>query len=116
MNFDLSVITANAIVIVPIVIALVQAIKLTGFVPDHFAPLLSIGVGIIIGFLGDHDNPDLTATLLSGAIYGLMASGLYSGILTTVKAHMRQKQKQQEKGGGSQNSPQNFFGNNDDKC
>lgn len=97
MNFDLSVITANAIVIVPIVIALVQAVKLTGFIPDHYSPLLAIGIGIIIGFLGDHDNGDLTVTILSGAIYGLMASGLYSGIKTTISAHARLKQERAQK-------------------
>jgi uncharacterized membrane protein (DUF441 family) len=97
MNFDLSVITTNAIVIVPIVIALVQAVKLTGFVPDHFSPILAIVIGIIIGWLGDHDNPDLTVTLLSGAVYGLMASGLYSGVKTTMVAHQRMKARQGQK-------------------
>lgn len=95
MNFDLSVITSNAIVIVPIVIALVQAVKLTGWVKDHYSPLLAIGIGIIIGFLGDHENPDMTATILSGAVYGLMASGLYSGIRTTMVAHARMKEEKQ---------------------
>jgi hypothetical protein len=107
MNFDLTVITANALVIVPIVIALTQAIKLTGFIPDHFSPLLAIGIGIIIGFLGDHDNGDLTVTILSGAVYGLMASGLYSGIKTQIRAHQEMKQKRQNK----QNNP-----NRPDKC
>jgi hypothetical protein len=97
MNFDLSTITANAIVIVPIVIALVQAVKLTGFIPDHYSPLLAIGIGIIIGFLSDHDNGDLTVTILSGAIYGLIASGLYSGIKTTISAHARLKQEREQK-------------------
>jgi A118-like holin Hol118 len=97
MNFDLSVVTTNALVIVPIVIAIVQAIKLTGWIPDHFAPLVSIGVGVIIGFLGDHGkDQSLTVTILAGAVYGLMASGLYSGISTTMKAHSLQKQKREE--------------------
>jgi hypothetical protein len=108
MNFDLSIITANAIVIVPIVIAIVQAIKLTGFVPDHFSPLLAIGIGVLIGWLGDHDNPDLTVTILSGAIYGLMASGLYSGVKTTIQAHSRMKQqKEQQKNKLSSKGPSN---------
>lgn len=98
MNFDLSQITTNAIVVVPIVLALVQAIKLTGFIPDHFAPLLAIAVGIIVAFLGDHNNPDLTSIILSGAIYGLISSGLYSGVKTTMVAHSRMKaEKQQNK-------------------
>jgi Bacteriophage A118-like holin, Hol118 len=110
MNFDLSVITANAIVIVPIVIAIVQAIKLTGFIPDHYSPLLAILVGIIIGWLSDHDNADLTLTVLSGAVYGLMASGLYSGIVTTVKAHARMKEQREKNPNQQKNS------NNPNKC
>jgi di/tricarboxylate transporter len=105
MNFDLSVITANAIVIVPIVIAIVQAIKLTQLIPDHYSPLLAILVGIIIGWLSDHDNADLTVTLLSGAVYGLMASGLYSGIVTTVKAHARIKEEKRQKSQFKPNNP-----------
>lgn len=97
MNFDMSVITTNAIVIVPIIVAIVEAIKLTGWVKDHFAPLVSIGIGIIIGFLSDHDSPNLTATILSGAVYGLMASGLYSGIRTTMVARARMKQQKNSK-------------------
>jgi uncharacterized protein YoaH (UPF0181 family) len=97
MNLDLTAITSNAIVLVPIVIAIVQAIKLTGWIPDHFAPLLSILVGVIIGFLGDHHNNDLTLTILSGAVYGLMASGLYSGVKTTMIAHEQMKEQKQNK-------------------
>ena len=107
MNLDLSAITTNAIVIVPIVIAIVQAIKLTGWIPDHFSPLLSIAIGIIIGFLSDHNNDDLTVTILSGAIYGLIASGLYSGVKTTMEAHARMKAQKKNKSGnqqGGQNS------------
>jgi hypothetical protein len=106
MNLDLSVITTNAIVIVPIVIALVQAIKLTGWIPDHFSPLLSIGIGIIIGFLGDHDNSDLTLTVLSGAVYGLMASGLYSGVKVTMLAHQQMKEQRKQKKSQQGGQPQ----------
>lgn len=99
MNFDLSLINTTSLVVVPIIIAAVQAIKLTGYVKDHFAPLLSILVGIIIGFLANHNSADLTAVLLNGAVYGLMASGLYSGVTTTMKAtkakQMRIRSKEQ---------------------
>jgi uncharacterized ion transporter superfamily protein YfcC len=70
MNIDLPQITASAVVVVPIIVAIVQAIKLTNWKGmDRFAPLISIGVGIIIGFLADHNSADLTATILSGAMY-----------------------------------------------
>lgn len=91
MNIDISEITSNAVIAVPIVIAIVQAIKLTGFIPDHFAPLLSIGVGILIGWLAHYNDPDFINIVLTGAIYGLIASGLYSGVKTTMLARNRQK-------------------------
>lgn len=107
MNLNLAEITANSVVVVPIIIALVQAIKLTGWVRDHFAPLVTIAIGVLISFLSNHNNPDLTETALSGAIYGLMASGLYSGVKTTMVARMRMKEEQQ-------NSKYNQ--SNQDKC
>jgi uncharacterized membrane protein (DUF441 family) len=91
MNFDLGAITTNAIVVVPIVLALTQAIKLTGFIPDHFAPLVAIGVGIIVAWLGNGSGVPFSSTLLSGSIFGLISSGLYSGVKTTMQARNRQK-------------------------
>jgi len=84
MNLDLTSITTSAIAIVPIIIAVVQAIKLTGKVKNQFAPLISIAVGMAIAFLAHHDSVDLTSTLLTGVIYGLISSGLYSGVKTTM--------------------------------
>ena len=86
MNIDLDIISASSLVVVPIIIAVVQAIKLTGWVPDKFAPIVSIGIGIIIGFIANHNLADISANLLSGVMYGLMASGLYSGVKTTMEA------------------------------
>jgi hypothetical protein len=86
MNIDLDIISASSLVVVPIIIAVVQAIKLTGWVSDKFAPIVSIGIGIIIGFIANHNLADISANLLSGVMYGLMASGLYSGVKTTMEA------------------------------
>jgi uncharacterized membrane protein (DUF441 family) len=98
MDFDLGAITTNAIVVVPIVLALTQAIKLTGFIPDHFAPLVAIGVGIIVSWLGNGNNGvSFSSILLSGAIFGLISSGLYSGVKTTMQARNRQKVAEQER-------------------
>lgn len=97
MDFNLDVITSNAVVIVPIVIALTQAIKLTGWIRDHYTPLVAIGIGVLIGWIGDHNNPDWSVSLLSGVVYGLMASGLYSGVKTTMVAHARMKAERWEK-------------------
>jgi uncharacterized membrane protein (DUF441 family) len=100
MNLDIGAITTNAIVVVPIVLALTQAVKLTGFVPDHFAPLVAIGVGIIIAWLNHGNDVPFGSTILSGAIYGLISSGLYSGVKTTMQARNRQKVAEQNKNNG----------------
>jgi hypothetical protein len=98
MNLNLPQITASAVVVVPVIVAIVQSIKLTNWKGiDRFAPLISIGVGIIIGFLADHNNQDLTATILSGAMYGLMASGLYSGLKTTMAPEIEAEVKAEQR-------------------
>lgn len=91
MTIDLDIIRASSLVVVPIIVALVQAIKMTGWVQDKYAPLVSIGIGILIGFFADHDTLDWSGMVLGGAIYGLMASGLYSGIKTTQYAIMKER-------------------------
>jgi hypothetical protein len=83
-NFDL--LNVGSIAIIPIVIAVVQALKMTGWVKDKYAPFVSIFVGIAIAFISNHDAADLTNTILSGILFGLSASGLYSGISTTSAA------------------------------
>lgn len=86
MNFDLTTINASAFVVVPLVIALVQGIKMTGWVQDKFAPLVSLAVGVLISFITNHDTNDFSSTILYGIVFGLMASGLYSQVKTTAHA------------------------------
>jgi hypothetical protein len=76
-------VVANSFWIIPLVVALVQAIKMMG-VATKFSPIISIGAGILLGFLV---NSEFTTaqSILSGVIYGLSASGLYSGITVTQK-------------------------------
>lgn len=76
----------GAVAVVPIIVAIVQALKMTGKLPNKFAPLVSIAVGILVGFIFRHDTQNLSQTILAGVIYGLSASGLYSGIKTTAHA------------------------------
>jgi hypothetical protein len=76
----------GAVAVVPIIVAIVQALKMTGKLPNKFAPLVSIAVGIGVGFIFRHETQDLSQTILAGVIYGLSASGLYSGIKTTAHA------------------------------
>jgi hypothetical protein len=76
-------VVANSFWIIPLVVALVQAVKMMG-VATKFSPIISIGAGILLGFLV---NSEFTTaqSILSGVIYGLSASGLYSGITVTQK-------------------------------
>ena len=69
---------------VPVIVALVSAAKMAGL-KSRFAPLLSIGLGIVLFyFLGD--NVDAGTRLFTGLIAGLSASGLYSGTKATIKS------------------------------
>lgn len=76
----------GAVAIVPIVIAIVQVFKMTGKIPNQYAPLLSIVIGVGVAFLLKHGVSSLTNVILEGVLYGLSASGLYSGITTTMSA------------------------------
>ena len=84
INIDLPQITTGVAVVVPLILAIVQAIKLTGRVPNQYSPIVSIGVGIILAFFSHGTGTGYGPTILSGVMYGLMASGLYSGIKTTM--------------------------------
>lgn len=99
-NFALS-----AAATVPIVIAVTQAIKMSGFVKDKYAPFVSIIVGIIISVLLVHDfMSDISGTILSGILFGLSASGLYSGVQTTTRAIKMQQLEKEKKENANNNS------------
>lgn len=68
--------TVHGVVLSAVVVGVVEIAKRTGL-PDRFAPLASlvIGVGLALLYLG----PDWQTALLTGLALGLMASGLYSG-------------------------------------
>ncbi len=90
----ISSITLGAAACVPVILALVQMVKMTGWVPDKFAPFLSIGFGILISFLLAHEQRDFSANILAGILFGLAASGLYSGVQATtyaIRAEKREK-------------------------
>ena len=89
----ISSITVGAAATVPIILALVQMVKLTGWVQDKYAPFLSIGFGILIAFLLAHDSRDMSANILAGILFGLAASGLYSGLRASAHAIKADKRK-----------------------
>jgi Bacteriophage A118-like holin, Hol118 len=68
-----------ASIISPIVIALVQLIKKTIAVNKRYLPLISLLIGILVGFLAwPFTDMDVVLRLWSGGFAGLAASGLYS--------------------------------------
>lgn len=72
--------TAVSAVAIPIVLAITQALKFS-WIKDEYAPFVSIVVGIGVAFLLIHDvSSNLSHIILNGALFGLSASGLYSGI------------------------------------
>ncbi|QGH73302.1 MAG: putative holin [Siphoviridae sp. cttb18] len=75
-------ITISLAVLVAVVIGLVQVAKMIGL-PTKFAPLLSVGLGVL-GAIGLSFFEVNTTIVVYGLIVGLMASGLYSGVKTTM--------------------------------
>jgi hypothetical protein len=90
-DLDLSTISASAVAIVPIIIALVQGVKMAWSGADRFAPLIALLFGMLISIFADHETGDWTNSILSGVIYGLSASGLYSGVKSTAHANAENK-------------------------
>ena len=89
-------ITVYSAALVPIILSIVQALKMTGWVKDKFTPFVSIGVGIVIAFLLAHDAfHNISSIVLSGILFGLASSGLYSGLTTTAKAIKEDRAKKE---------------------
>lgn len=82
----ISSITIGATATVPIVIALTQVVKVGGWVSPKFMPFVSILFGILISFLFAHESHDWSANILAGILFGLAASGLYSGLKASTHA------------------------------
>jgi L-cystine uptake protein TcyP (sodium:dicarboxylate symporter family) len=68
-------------IIVPIIMAVVELAKGLG-IPKKFSALLSVAIGIALGIFYLHPM-DLKMGILEGVVYGLTASGLYSGAKNT---------------------------------
>lgn len=68
-------------IIVAVIVGVVQVVKMAGL-PSRFAALFSIALGLVAAFLV---APEATTglTAFNGVLYGLMASGLYSGVRST---------------------------------
>jgi hypothetical protein len=92
--------TLQAASVIPIITAVTQAFKLTGFVKDKYTPFLAMFIGMVVTFLLTHDAmADLSGTILAGILFGLASSGLYSGLQHTasiIRAEKAQKQNKQQ--------------------
>ena len=71
MNF-----TYKGIALIPVITLLVNIIKKAG-IPNRFAPLISLMIGLVFGILFLSDG-DLKQGILMGIVMGMSASGLYS--------------------------------------
>lgn len=81
-----------AIAATPVIVALVQLAKQTGF-PSKFSGLLAVALGIAggVGFqLADPQAHTIVEAGFQGLLAGLSAGGLWSGVQATregIKAH-----------------------------
>lgn len=95
MNLDLDIIqamTISAAAVVPIIVAVCQVFKF--WVPEKYSPFLALIVGVFITFLlADDFRADLGGVILTGILFGLAASGLYSGVKSSAHAIKAEKHK-----------------------
>lgn len=67
----------DLIAIVPVIVGVTEVFKMVGM-PSRFSPLFALALGMaIVYFVGETSVAD---RLFTGAIAGLAASGLYSGV------------------------------------
>lgn len=66
------------IAIVPLNTAIVEVIKRLGVLSDRVLPIVSLVTGIILSVLLN-PTASVREMILKGIVYGLSASGLYSG-------------------------------------
>jgi ABC-type uncharacterized transport system permease subunit len=93
----ISSITLGATATVPVVVALTQMIKMTGFISEKYMPFVAIAMGILVSFLFAHESRDWSANILAGILFGLAGSGLYSGLKASAVAFRQEKIQKLEK-------------------
>lgn len=74
-------ISTTFLVLIPVILGVVQAFKMVGL-DTKFAPLVSIGLGVLGAFVLDGFTG---MAVLGGIVAGLSSCGLYSGAKTTAK-------------------------------
>lgn len=71
---------ASAAVLIPVTTGIVQALKMIGL-KEKYAPLAAIGVSAGLSLMTKSDLVTHTNAIFTGIVYGLAASGLYSGLV-----------------------------------
>lgn len=73
----------NEAIIIPVITAIIEILKGLGL-PKKFGAAASLILGILIGiFYLNH--PQIKVRIFQGIIYGLSASGLYSGTKNAIE-------------------------------
>lgn len=70
-------------IVVPIIMSIVELAKGLG-VPKKYSAILSVIIGIAIGIFYLHPM-NIKYGIFDGVVYGLTASGLYSGAKNTIQ-------------------------------
>jgi uncharacterized membrane protein (DUF441 family) len=88
MNFNIDALMSNGLVLIPLVTAIVQMIKMV--MPERmfkWSPFIAIAVSILLSilFMSGNDDYNITQGVAQGLIIGLGSSGLYSGLKTTMQ-------------------------------
>jgi uncharacterized membrane protein (DUF441 family) len=88
MNFDIDAMMNSGLVLIPLVTALIQGIKMV--MPEKafkWCPFIAIIVSILLSLLltTGANGFDLRHAVAQGLIIGLGSSGLYSGLKTTIQ-------------------------------
>lgn len=81
----------NESVVLPIIIAVVELLKSLG-IPSKFSALVAIVIGVVIGLVYLHPG-DIKYGIFEGVVYGLSASGLYSGTKNTFQQIKKSRSK-----------------------
>ena len=69
--------------LVALLIAVLEVIKKVEFVDHKFIPIMSLGLGILIGIF--YSGFDIKEGILYGVMLGVSAVGLYSGATNVVE-------------------------------
>lgn len=77
--------TAYQAALVPVVMGIVQVFKITNLLPARFAPLLALILGVGGVFLLKPDSVQTGVLIIQGAMVGLSAAGLFSGVKTVAQ-------------------------------